>query len=136
MRVLYLTVSILKMFRHSLGVESTNTTRSERNVFVAISENGRGHNLSAPECIIYAAGGNTLAFTPTSVVHDIADEIERIYTKETLVANSVAVGDAFDLLELQYGLNPTPPFGGWKFTRKQMFRRTHNEVGTSAASPP
>lgn len=23
-----------------------------------------GHNLSAPECIIYAAGGNTLAFTP------------------------------------------------------------------------
>ena len=66
-----------------------------------------GHNLSAPECIIYAAGGNTLAFTPTSVVHDIADEIERIYTRETLVANSVAVGDTFDLLELQYGLNPT-----------------------------
>ena len=66
-----------------------------------------GHNLSAPECIIYAAGGNTLAFTPTSVTHDIADEIERIYTKETLVANSVAVGDTFDLLELQYGLNPT-----------------------------
>ncbi len=66
-----------------------------------------GHALSAPECIIYAAGGNTLAFTPTSVVHQIADEIERIYTDETLVANSVAVGDTFDLLELQYGLNPT-----------------------------
>ena len=66
-----------------------------------------GHNLSAPECIIYAAGGNTLAFTPTSIVHKIADEIERIYTKETLVANSVAVADTFDLLELQYGLNPT-----------------------------
>ena len=66
-----------------------------------------GHNLSAPECIIYAAGGNTLAFTPASIGHDIADEIERIYTKETLVANSVAVGDTFDLLELQYGLNPT-----------------------------
>ena len=66
-----------------------------------------GHALSAPECIIYAAGGNTLAFTPTSVVHEIADEIERIYTKETLVANSVAVGGSFDLLELQYGLNPT-----------------------------
>ena len=65
------------------------------------------HALSAPECIIYAAGGNTLAFTPTSVVHDIADEIERIYTNETLVANSVAVGGKFDLLELQYGLNPT-----------------------------
>lgn len=66
-----------------------------------------GHTINAPECIIYAAGGNTLAFTPTSVVHKIADEIERIYTKETLVANSVAVGDTFDLLELQYGLNPT-----------------------------
>ena len=65
-----------------------------------------GHRLSAPECIIYAAGGNTLAFTPTSVVHEIADEIERIYTHETLVANSVAVGDMFDLLELQYGLKP------------------------------
>ena len=66
-----------------------------------------GHTLSAPECIIYAAGGNTLAFAPTSVVHQIADEIERIYTRETLVANSVAVADTFDLLELQYGLNPT-----------------------------
>ena len=66
-----------------------------------------GHALSAPECIIYAAGGNTLAFTPTSVVHDIADEIERIYTSETLVANSAAVGDTFNLLELQYGINPT-----------------------------
>ena len=65
------------------------------------------HTLSAPECIIYAAGGNTLAFTPASVVHQIADEIEQIYTRETLVANSVAVGDTFDLLELQYGLNPT-----------------------------
>ncbi|MDE0012269.1 MAG: hypothetical protein OXU36_14055 [Candidatus Poribacteria bacterium] len=66
-----------------------------------------GHTLSAPECIIYAAGGNTLAFAPASLVHQIADEIERIYTHETLVANSVAVGDTFDLLELQYGLNPT-----------------------------
>ncbi len=66
-----------------------------------------GHTLTAPECIIYAAGGNTLAFAPMSVVHNIADEIERIYTKETLVANSAAVGDTFDLLELQYGLNPT-----------------------------
>ncbi len=65
-----------------------------------------GHSLSAPECIIYAAGGNTLAFTPASLVNEIADEIERIYTQETLIANSVAVGDTFDLLELQYGLNP------------------------------
>lgn len=66
-----------------------------------------GHYLSAPECIIYAAGGSTLTFTPTCVVHEIADEMERIYIQETLVANSVAVGETFDLLELQYGLNPT-----------------------------
>ena len=65
-----------------------------------------GHFLSAPECIIYAAGGSTLAFTPVCIVHEIADEMERIYTQETLVANSVAVGEAFNLLELQYGLNP------------------------------
>lgn len=88
------------------GREITHDTeRYER-----IRENFRertGHALAAPECVIYAAGGNTLAFTPVSVVHEIADEIERIYTQETLVANSVAVGDAFDLLELQYGLKPT-----------------------------
>ena len=63
-------------------------------------------SLCAPECVVYAAGGDSLIFTPTSVVHDIADEIERIYSRETLLANSVAVGDMFDLLELQYGLNP------------------------------
>ena len=65
-----------------------------------------GHILSAPECIIYSAGGDCLAFTPRSVVHDVADEIEQIYSRETLIANSVAVGDVFDLLELQYGLKP------------------------------
>ena len=64
------------------------------------------HNLCAKECVIYSAGGDCLAFTPASAVHDVADEIERIYSQETLVANSVAVGAIFDLLELQYGLNP------------------------------
>ena len=75
----------------------------------AIHENFRNrivHSLSAPECVIYSAGGDCLTFTPASVVHDVADEIERIYTQETLLANSVAVGETFDLLELQYGLNP------------------------------
>ena len=77
--------------------------------------------LSAPECVIYAAGGNTLAFTPTSVVDVIADEIERIYTKETLVANSVAVGSTFDLLELQYGLNPTDFSGDENLPESKCF---------------
>ena len=79
------------------------------------------HSLSAPECVIYAAGGNTLAFSPVSVVHKIADEIERIYTKETLVANSVAVGDTFDLLELQYGLNPTRLSGDGNLPESKCF---------------
>ena len=79
------------------------------------------HALSAPECVIYAAGGNTLAFSPVSVVHKIADEIERIYTKETLVANSVAVGDTFDLLELQYGLNPTRFSGDGNLPESKCF---------------
>lgn len=79
------------------------------------------HALSAPECVIYAAGGNTLAFAPTSVVHEIADEIERIYTKETLVANSVAVGNTFDLLELQYGLNPIQFPGDEDFPESKCF---------------
>lgn len=87
------------------GRKSHDKKRSER-IRKEFSDQ-TGHVLNAPECIIYAAGGSTLAFTPTSVVHQIADEIERIYTQETLVANSVAAGDTFDLLELQYGLNPT-----------------------------
>lgn len=82
------------------------------------------HNLAAPECIIFAAGGNTLAFTPTKVVHQIADEIERIYTKETLVANSVAVGDRFNLLELQYGLNPT-------YYWSEEFRKAYDDAETA-----
>ena len=65
-----------------------------------------GHSLFAPECVIYSAGGDCLAFTPVSVVNDFADEVERIYSRETLLANSVAVEDTFGLLELQYGLNP------------------------------
>ena len=65
-----------------------------------------GHSLAAQECIIYSAGGDCLAFTPASVAHDVADEIERIYSQETLLANSVAVSATFDLLELQYGLKP------------------------------
>lgn len=64
------------------------------------------HSLCAPECVVYAAGGDSLIFTPASAVHEVADEIERIYSSETLLANSVAVGEKFDLLELQYGLKP------------------------------
>lgn len=88
------------------GRETTQDKKRCNEIRVSFNQR-TGHKLTAPECIIYAAGGNTLAFAPTSVVQNIADEIERIYTDQTLVANSAAVGDTFNLLELQYGLNPT-----------------------------
>ncbi len=61
----------------------------------------------APECIIYAGGGNILALAPPSLVAALADTIEYIYTEQTLVAQSTAVGRSFALLELHYGLRPT-----------------------------
>lgn len=62
---------------------------------------------TAPESILYANGGNILAFAPVTLASELSSEIERIYTVETLVANSVSVFDSFTLLELQYGLSPT-----------------------------
>jgi CRISPR-associated protein Cmr2 len=60
----------------------------------------------APECIIYANGGDILALAPASLASRLAHEIERLYTTETLVGRGVAVAGEFSLLELQYGLRP------------------------------
>ncbi|MBW4510680.1 MAG: type III-B CRISPR-associated protein Cas10/Cmr2 [Scytonematopsis contorta HA4267-MV1] len=57
-----------------------------------------------PELIIYSCGGNILAFCPSGFVDVIANAIEKRYTKQTLTANSCAVGDTFRLLELRLGL--------------------------------
>ena len=57
-----------------------------------------------PELIIYSTGGNILAFCPPAFVDDLANAIEKRYTHETLTANSCAVGDRFNLLELRFGL--------------------------------
>jgi CRISPR-associated protein Cmr2 len=59
-----------------------------------------------PELVIYATGGNILAFCPAAFVDDLANAIEQRYTEETLSANSCAVGDRFRLLELHYGQLP------------------------------
>jgi CRISPR-associated protein Cmr2 len=59
-----------------------------------------------PELIIYATGGNILAFCPAAFIDDLANAIEHRYTEETLSANSCAVGDRFRLLELHYGRLP------------------------------
>lgn len=58
------------------------------------------------DCIIYANGGEVLAFAPVSLAEKLAAAIERRYTRETLVAGSVAVAHQFSLLELQFGLRP------------------------------
>lgn len=62
--------------------------------------------LDAPECVIFANGGNLLALTPPGWEGWLADAIERRYTAVTGTAKSVAVGRCFDLLELQYGRAP------------------------------
>jgi CRISPR-associated protein Cmr2 len=57
-----------------------------------------------PDCVVYANGGELLAFAPPSLAPLLADEIELIYTRETLVAQSVAVSRNFTLQELRDGL--------------------------------
>lgn len=57
-----------------------------------------------PELLIYYKGGNVLAFCPAAFVDDLANAIERRYTEETLTANSCAVGQTFNLLEVRLGL--------------------------------
>jgi CRISPR-associated protein Cmr2 len=56
------------------------------------------------DCVIYANGGEVLAFAPMSKAAWLADEIERLYTQETMVAQSVAVWRAFDLNQIRNGL--------------------------------
>lgn len=62
--------------------------------------------IDAPECVIYANGGDVLALAPASMAQMLADAIERCYIEETLTAQCVAVAGTYNLLELQYGLNP------------------------------
>jgi len=59
--------------------------------------------------IIYASGGNILAFAPADKGQELATAIEHCYTESTLTANSVAVGETFSLLELRYGRLRTNP---------------------------
>lgn len=62
--------------------------------------------LDAPECLLYASGGNLLALAPAGQGPILAAAIEQRYTAETLTASSVAVSLSVSLLELQYGRAP------------------------------
>ena len=57
-----------------------------------------------PELIVRSSGAVTIAFCPAAWVDDLADAMEKRYTKETLTANSCVVGDTFRLLEIRFGL--------------------------------
>jgi CRISPR-associated protein Cmr2 len=56
------------------------------------------------DCIIYAGGGEVLAFAPVCKAQWLADEIERLYARETMVAQSAAVWQAFELNQIRGGL--------------------------------
>lgn len=60
--------------------------------------------IGCEECLIYTGGGEVLAFAPVSKAQWLADEIEQIYARETMVAQSVAVWQAFTLNQIRHGL--------------------------------
>lgn len=57
------------------------------------------------QMIIYASGGSILGFAPGDQAEQLAQDIEQTYTRETLLANSVAVSRTFSLLEVLFGVN-------------------------------
>lgn len=60
--------------------------------------------IDCAECVVYANGGEVLAFAPVSRAQGLADEIERLYARETVVAQAVAVWQSFELRQLRGGL--------------------------------
>ncbi len=63
--------------------------------------------------IVYASGGNILAFTPAGTGAAKANRIETLYTEHTLTANSAAVSATFSLLELRFGRLRKKPDGSY-----------------------
>jgi CRISPR-associated protein Cmr2 len=67
------------------------------------------YGVEPPNCkesLLYANGGELLAFAPTKIAEHLADAIEALYTKETLVADSVTAWRKCSLVELRYGIRP------------------------------
>ncbi|HEY7067238.1 MAG TPA: hypothetical protein VII06_37595 [Chloroflexota bacterium] len=63
--------------------------------------------LEAPECVLHAASGGLLALAPASQADALAAAVEALYTEQTGAAQAMAAARRCDLLELQYGLEPT-----------------------------
>jgi CRISPR-associated protein Cmr2 len=64
----------------------------------------RGNLALIPEALIYANGGELLAFCPASQAAELARTIERMYAEETLVAQAVVAAQVFSLYEVRSGL--------------------------------
>ncbi len=90
-----------------------------------------------PQLIIYSTGGNILAFCPAAYVHQLADAIEQCYTRETLTANSAAVGDTFKLLELRFGQLRTPWLQDYLNNPEHpIFKAYFDQPSASPDAPP
>ena len=87
----------------------STTNGEDREWADEIRERFRARHGRAPidcrDCMIYANGGEFLAFSPTILASMIADEVEFLYTSETGAADSVAVWQAFELPELAGGID-------------------------------
>ena len=58
------------------------------------------------DCLVYASGGEVLAFAPRKLAPALTEAIDSLYTQQTLIANSVAAWRACALMELRFGLRP------------------------------
>jgi CRISPR-associated protein Cmr2 len=61
--------------------------------------------IECADCVIYANGGEFLAFAPTIIAPMLADEVEYLYTSETGSAHSIAVWQTVELTELAGGID-------------------------------
>jgi CRISPR-associated protein Cmr2 len=59
--------------------------------------------IGGEDCVVYANGGEVMAFAPRCLAAQLCGEIERIYTSETIVAQSVASWQEITLKQLRDG---------------------------------
>lgn len=94
----------------------------------------RRHSIAppdCPDCVIYANGGELLAFAPVHLAPKLADEIEFLYTSATLVANSVAVWQPCSLTELAGGV---AALTFWQHWEQESYQQRIAEVFGQRAS--
>ncbi|HZR97121.1 MAG TPA: hypothetical protein VFE37_00355, partial [Chloroflexota bacterium] len=63
--------------------------------------------VDAPECLLHLDSASLLALAPAVLAEALPAAVEALYAEQTLSATAAAVARRCDLLELQYGLEPT-----------------------------